>query len=173
MLFGGIVIRNGFPQTPQAQVVTTSIPFICPYCLLDDAAGFQDRLRREDITNAFLYGATLHADFSNTIFRKATLLNTDVIGTFTNAKFNKANISGQWINSNFTNANFTNATILLRNPGNDNFTNADFTNANLTGTNFISGGGNDFTGAVWSNTICPDGTNSNNNGNTCIGHLTP
>jgi hypothetical protein len=25
-------------------------------------------------------------------------------------------------------------------------------------------------GVIWNNTTCPDGTNSNNNGNTCVGH---
>jgi hypothetical protein len=24
---------------------------------------------------------------------------------------------------------------------------------------------------IWSSTNCPDGTNSNNHGNTCLGHL--
>ena len=28
-----------------------------------------------------------------------------------------------------------------------------------------------FTGAIWSNTTCPDGTNSNNDGNTCVNNL--
>jgi hypothetical protein len=27
------------------------------------------------------------------------------------------------------------------------------------------------TGVTWSNTTCPDGTNSNNDGGTCTGHL--
>lgn len=29
------------------------------------------------------------------------------------------------------------------------------------------------TGVIWNNTFCPDSTNSDNNGNTCVGHLTP
>jgi hypothetical protein len=28
-------------------------------------------------------------------------------------------------------------------------------------------------GVVWSNTTCPDGTNSNANGGTCLGHFGP
>ena len=28
-------------------------------------------------------------------------------------------------------------------------------------------------GTTWSNVTCPDGTNSNNNSNTCVGHFLP
>jgi uncharacterized protein YjbI with pentapeptide repeats len=35
--------------------------------------------------------------------------------------------------------------------------------ANLTGANL--------TGVLWSNTTCPDGSNSKDNIGTCIGHL--
>ncbi|MGB8646486.1 MAG: pentapeptide repeat-containing protein [Anaerolineae bacterium] len=50
---------------------------------------------------------------------------------------------------------------------------ANFTNANLTNAAFSSatnGTAATVTGATWNNTTCPDGTNSNNNGNTCVGH---
>lgn len=40
---------------------------------------------------------------------------------------------------------------------------ADLTGATLTGAKLA--------GVVWSNTICPDGTNSDGHGNTCLGHL--
>ena len=42
---------------------------------------------------------------------------------------------------------------------------ADLTNANLRGAHLG--------GDLWNNTICPDGTNSDANGGTCVGHLTP
>jgi len=41
---------------------------------------------------------------------------------------------------------------------------ADLTGANLTGAVL--------NGVKWSNTVCPDGTNSNADGGTCQGHLT-
>ena len=47
---------------------------------------------------------------------------------------------------------------------------ADFTDADLTGARFD---GATLTDAVWSNTSCPDGTNSDAAGGTCEGHLTP
>jgi uncharacterized protein YjbI with pentapeptide repeats len=70
---------------------------------------------------------------------------------FSSANFTCATLNGQYENVNFNNANFTNATL-----------NSFFILGNTT-----------FTNAVWSNTICPDGTNSDNNGNTCEGHLVP
>lgn len=42
--------------------------------------------------------------------------------------------------------------------------------ANLTGAN-LSGAYLSF--ATWNDTICPDGTNSNNDGDTCVNNLTP
>jgi uncharacterized protein YjbI with pentapeptide repeats len=41
-------------------------------------------------------------------------------------------------------------------------TNADLTGANLAGANIQK--------ITWSNTTCPDGTNSNADGGTCVGH---
>lgn len=51
---------------------------------------------------------------------------------------------------------------------------ADLTGADLTGANLAAATGltfADLSDAVWSNTTCPDGTNSDSNGGTCIGHL--
>ena len=58
---------------------------------------------------------------------------------------------------------------------------ANFSNANLAGTDFGSSdlshanlegatGGPNYTGVIWNNTICPDGTNSDQYiGNGCVG----
>ena len=40
---------------------------------------------------------------------------------------------------------------------------ANFTDTNLRGT--------DLTSVLWFDTICPDGTNSDDHGGTCYGHL--
>jgi uncharacterized protein YjbI with pentapeptide repeats len=45
---------------------------------------------------------------------------------------------------------------------------ANLTDANLDGAIFF---GATTTGATWSNTTCPDGTNSNADGETCVGHF--
>jgi uncharacterized protein YjbI with pentapeptide repeats len=44
------------------------------------------------------------------------------------------------------------------------------TGANLSGANLNSA---TLTGVKWNNTTCPDGTNSNADAGTCIGHLKP
>lgn len=52
------------------------------------------------------------------------------------------------------------------------FTNADLTNAMLFNAYFIPSSVEPFAMAsVWSNTTCPDGTNSDANGGSCDGHL--
>lgn len=59
-------------------------------------------------------------------------------------------------NSNLTFVDFRGATAIA----------ADFTNANLVGADLA---GAILTGATWSSTVCPDGTLSSANGNTCVG----
>jgi hypothetical protein len=49
-------------------------------------------------------------------------------------------------------------------------TNANLKRADLTGANLK---GAKLEKVTWSNTICPDGVNSNDAGNSCEGHLTP
>ena len=45
---------------------------------------------------------------------------------------------------------------------------ADLSGSNLTGANLI---GANLQSVIWSNTICPDGSNSDDNGNTCENNL--
>ena len=49
-----------------------------------------------------------------------------------------------------------------------NLSGAELYGADLYGADLS---GADLTGVIWGNTICPDGTNSNNNGNTCVNNL--
>jgi hypothetical protein len=79
--------------------------------------------------------------------------------------------------TDFTNANLQNACLC-----NVDLTDADLTNADLSGTWIFDSNLLDAitTGVVfdstpgyttlWSNSICPDGTNSDNNGDSCVGH---
>jgi uncharacterized protein YjbI with pentapeptide repeats len=51
-----------------------------------------------------------------------------------------------------------------------NLSEANLTEANLFGADLTDA---NLTGVLWGNTTCPDGTNSDANGGTCQGHLTP
>jgi uncharacterized protein YjbI with pentapeptide repeats len=103
--------------------------------------------------------------------------NTSIVGgNFTEANLQGSNFTGTTItDTSFSDSDLTNADmtgIIDANNsefGNTNLTNVNFTNANLTGATQM--GTANVTGAIWSNTTCPDGTNSNSNGNTCVGHF--
>jgi Bacterial Ig-like domain (group 3)/Pentapeptide repeats (8 copies)/Domain of unknown function DUF11 len=104
-----------------------------------------------DLTNAPEAGVNL----KGASLKGATLVGTD----FTGAILWGANLSGADLTgANLTGANLTGANLL----------NANLTDANLTGA--VTAGAN-FNGVIWSNTTCPDGTNSTTDGGTCIGHL--
>jgi hypothetical protein len=119
-----------------------------------------------DLANTNLSGGY----FGGADLAGASLSNSNFMGaTFTNANLTGADLS----NGNFKNASFRGANLINANLSGSNFTSADFTGAKLTGAN-LSGAqfaGTTLTGVVWSNTTCPDGTNSNTDGGTCVGHL--
>jgi hypothetical protein len=46
--------------------------------------------------------------------------------------------------------------------------NTNFVGANLAGADFTSA---DLSGCIWGSTICPDGTNTDENGGSCMNHL--
>ena len=86
-----------------------------------------------------------------------------------NGHFVGTNLSESMIDhANCSYADFTNASLSSSNAYMTNFNNANFTNADLSGMVTTQ---NDVIGAIWNNTICPDASNSNDNGNTCEGHL--
>ena len=85
------------------------------------------------------------------------------------------------INSDLRFVNFTGASMQLAQVGGADFEGANFTNAFLSGTfgfehaNIVqpnNPGG--LAETIWSNTVCPDGHNSDDDPNlTCIGHFGP
>lgn len=130
-----------------------------------------------------------NVDFSNSLF---------VANSLTNASFKNANFTnivyaswqtGSRVTGDFTGANFTGAKFMSMYGMNfyfqANFTNANFTDANMHyagpetryGAGPIVGDGrtnfsqSTFTGAIWSNTTCPDGYVTAPTGDTCEGHL--
>ena len=74
-----------------------------------------------------------------------------------------ANLSG----ANLKGADFRRANLAGADLTDTNLKDVDFSNATLAGAHLE--GAN--VRALWSNTICPDGTNSDSNAGTCIGHL--
>lgn len=122
-----------------------------------------------------------NSNFGGSDFGYSNLTNTNLTSTVnvsggfsheiaTGAKFIGANINSSVLNdTDFSGADFSQANISSTVVSRAKFINVNFTNANLKGaTGFASA---DVTGAIWSNTTCPDGTNSNNDGNTCVGHF--
>jgi len=83
--------------------------------------------------------------------------------------FSNSNLS----QGNFRSAILKGANLTNTNLSSSNLASADMTNQHLVGTNLASAvfTGTNISGVTWSNVTCPDGTNSNDNANTCVGHL--
>ncbi len=117
--------------------------------------GLYPRFRNTNMTHAVF----ANSDYESGMFNNADLTYTD----FNNVTFTMINApngyKNDFSNSNLSYSNFNDASLYGL-----TFANADLTGATFVGTTFV---GNN----VWSNTICPDGTNSNDNGNTCENNL--
>ena len=124
--------------------------------------------------NINFYNSDLsYANFTNSLFR----LSADSGFRDTNlshAVFVGADLTSQDLsNLNMRNANFSGAGLSSADLSDADLSGADIRNADLTGANLTGADltGADLTGAVWSTTTCPDGTNSDDNGNTCENNL--
>lgn len=169
------------PQGSPGAASSTGLPFFCGGCLL---APYADKFAGKDFSKAQINNSDFNgADLHGVIFKG---------GLFTNVWFNNANLVGadlsdmhpapglgtisgnEFKNANLTNANFSNSQI-----GNNDFRGANMQNVNLSNTSLggvnFSGAQNmstaDITSTTWNNCTCPDGSNSNGNGNTCVGHF--
>jgi hypothetical protein len=95
-------------------------------------------------------------------------------GTISGCDLRKAALSGANLNKVVAiGAYLRDAVLQGANLNGANLTQAYLAGANLAGAN-LSGAnlkGANVSGVQWNNTTCPDGTNSNNDGGTCIGHL--
>jgi alpha-tubulin suppressor-like RCC1 family protein len=108
-----------------------------------------------------LFGANLvNADLAGQTFAWTNLVQGDLAGAdLTNTTFVVTTLAG----TNLTGADLRAAKLAFVNLSHSNLTSANLDGAILFYVNV--------SGATWSNTICPDGTNSNANGGTCAGHL--
>lgn len=143
------------------------------------------------LCDAILTGADLHgSDFSRASFEDATATGANVSwailtgATAAFASFVDANLSnaswrdGAAIGARFDGADLHRIDLRRTNLRASSFVGADLRYAQLAGVDFTDA---DLTGANWrratgiaaatfSNTTCPDGTNSDANGGTCAGH---
>ena len=133
------------PQGPQGAqgaqgAQGSSLPLLCPNCDLSYAD-----LHGDDLTGAYLRGATIGSPYTSSNFSGVVFANADLTG---------ANFGGDLTKANFQNSNLSSA----------NFYGADLTGAtNMTSANT--------TGDTWIHTTCPDGANSDFYGPSCVGHL--
>lgn len=96
--------------------------------------------------------------------------------------FSGRDLAGAWIkgsnmnnislvDTNLTGANLSSGTYLSSDFSGANLTNVDFSDTDLSYAVNMASATRD--GITWSNTTCPDGTNSEMNSGTCEGHLNP
>ena len=93
-------------------------------------------------------------------YKDANLTGVDLAG---------ANLFGaRMLRTNLQNANLAGANMTNSEMGYANLTGANLTGTNLTSADLFSA---NLTGVTWSNTTCPDGTNSSSySPQTCVGH---
>jgi Pentapeptide repeats (8 copies)/Collagen triple helix repeat (20 copies) len=144
------------PAGPQGLPGSTSTT-LCPGCALSGANLTGAILPRAYLSGADLSDATLAgASLSGATLTGANMFDSDL----TSADLTNAALGG----ADLSNATLTRATL----------TNADLTSANLSGASlagavFSAAAPPILDGVVWSNTLCPDGSNSDTHGNTCVG----
>lgn len=174
--------KTGLQGPPGEPGGGTGIPFFCGYpCYMTP---FADKFRGKDFTGAtFNQTNFADADITGVIFKSGFIIGS----RFNNTNLTGANFSNirdvpgwdtvrnnKFIGANLTNANFENTTFQGSDFSNVNLLNANFSNAVIKSDNFTgatNGSSANFTGVTWISSTCPDGTNSDANGNTCAGHF--
>ena len=117
-----------------------------------------------NLTGADLTAADLtHALMTDAILRGANLTDADLTGASLANGGSADALSVDLTGADLTGANLTGASLR----GAD-LTGANLSSANLTGANLSSA---NLAGVTWSNTACPDGTNSGSDNGTCVNHL--
>ena len=154
--FSGSTGFSGSTSVTMTQVVTATACSSLVGCdlaglnLTDANLAFGD-LVGADLSNADLYGADLYgADLTSATLSKADLAGADLsTADLDGAILTQANLAG---------ANLSGADLIKA-----KLSSADLNGADVTGTIFAK--------VKWSGTTCPDGTNSNNDGGTCVNNL--
>jgi hypothetical protein len=134
-----------------------------------------------DLRGWYIANRLLQGDLTNADFRGATICSAASVCSYLGQLgLNGTNFSGSYLEgadftiSELVGANFSGAFLRNARFGAAQVSEALFVGADLTGATLVGSSGfstSDLTGVRWSNTTCPDGSNSDNNGNTCVGHL--
>ncbi|HLK43872.1 MAG TPA: alkaline phosphatase family protein, partial [Thermoleophilia bacterium] len=128
--------------------------------LLDPTTGQVD-VAGMNLSGQLLTGLDLaHAAAAGVNLSGATLSH----GFLVDANLNGADLEG----ANLAAADLNGADLHFASLQSATLTGADLTGADLYGANLTR---TRLSGVIWSNTTCPDGSNSNQDGNTCKGHL--
>lgn len=98
-----------------------------------------------------------------TQFTKSCLYNASL----RNAQISKA----LFIATDLRGADLSGATVTCVDLNGAKLNHVNFENANLLGTYIARDKPENWTDVVWRNTVCPDGTNSDDNEGTCEGHF--
>ena len=100
----------------------------------------------------------------------ADLYQCDLTGlSFHDMLDNACMVGAILVNADLTFASFMGSALTNANLQGANLSYADMTDANLT--NAILNDSTIVNYVIWWNTTCPDGTNSHNHNNTCVGHF--
>ena len=167
--YSGSGIFLGAPTSADLQIIVTKTQCVtlagCNLSGLNLANTF-DLLTGADISGANLQGVVL----TNSFIVGANLTHGNLQGAdLSRSVLDDANLTG----ANLTRANLARVDLTRANLAGANATGANLSGAFLGGADLTGAILNraTLTGAVWTNTTCPDGTNSNNDGGTCLGHL--
>jgi hypothetical protein len=116
------------------------------------------------LAGGYLFGPGVGVDWTD-----LTGVATFPVADLTGANFEGSNLSGDDLSAVVSledvNAEYTD--LAGADLAGENLTGSDLTGADLAGATVT---GADVTGVVWSNTTCPDGSNSDGNGGTCVGY---
>ena len=138
---------------------------------LSDAILHNADLRFAGLTGADLGRASLSgADLGGADLRHSILYFADL----SNANLTGADLSDAILyNADLRYADLSDANLNVANLSGADLHRADLSNANLTGADLTGTDLSyaDLSGTIWYGTICPDGTNSDENGNTCENEL--
>jgi len=135
-------------------------------------------LREATLTGALMHKTSLaYADLAYADLSYADLSQSDLSFAFLRySRLPYANLAGADLSHTFlrygtlSGANLSSANLAFADLINASLARANLRGADLERSNLM---GADLTDVFWSDTTCPDGTNSDNDGTTCLGHLDP